>query len=78
MLSLNASYDKTKEGRIQSIQLKHNNTNTYSKVFGLNAARFKAEELCRESLASLKHIAKLGYNTSTLSAFSRYIMKRSD
>ncbi|WVV19859.1 (2E,6E)-farnesyl diphosphate synthase [Candidatus Blochmannia sp. SNP] len=75
--SLNTHNNK-KKGRAQSIQSKHDNSNTYSKVLGLNAARSKAEELYCESLASLKYVAKLGYNTSTLSAFSRYIIKRSD
>ncbi|WP_420022282.1 (2E,6E)-farnesyl diphosphate synthase [Blochmannia endosymbiont of Camponotus sp.] len=73
------AYDNKKGEQVRSIrQSKHDHTNTYSKVLGLNMARSKAEELYYESLTSLKCIAKLGYNTSTLSAFSRYIIKRSD
>ncbi|WHL24875.1 MAG: (2E,6E)-farnesyl diphosphate synthase [Candidatus Blochmannia vicinus] len=75
--SLNV-YDNKKRAQVRSIQSKHDNPNTYSKVFGLSAARSKAEELYFESLTSLKYIAKLGYNTSILSEFSRYIIERSD
>lgn len=50
--------------------------NTYPTLIGLDKARTKTHDLYHESLASLKHIASLGYDITRLVALARYIIER--
>ncbi|AKC60402.1 farnesyl diphosphate synthase [Blochmannia endosymbiont of Camponotus (Colobopsis) obliquus] len=68
--------DKHCDNKQQKNTKKKNNKNTYSTKLGLNIARNKAKNLYYKSLSSLKHINKLGYNTTILSKLARYIIER--
>lgn len=50
--------------------------NTYPTLLGLDMARGKARDLCNKSLASLKSVTLLGYNTDSLVALAHYIIER--
>ncbi|MCR3755809.1 MAG: geranyl diphosphate/farnesyl diphosphate synthase [Sodalis sp. Psp] len=50
--------------------------NTYPALLGLDKAKAKAQDLCHESLSSLKSVAALGYDTITLVSLARYIIER--
>ncbi|AIN47191.1 (2E,6E)-farnesyl diphosphate synthase [Candidatus Palibaumannia cicadellinicola] len=49
---------------------------TYPLLLGLDMARAKAKNLYKESLASLKKIDAIGYNTNMLVKLARYIIER--
>ncbi|NDL64990.1 (2E,6E)-farnesyl diphosphate synthase [Acerihabitans arboris] len=49
---------------------------TYPALLGLDNARARAHDLIQESLASLKHIGDLGYDTSALNALARFVIER--
>lgn len=49
---------------------------TYPALLGLDRAMAKAQDLYHESIASLKCVSALGYDTVTLVSLARYIVER--
>lgn len=54
----------------------HLGKSTYPALLGLDNARAKAHDLIQESLAALKEVDRLGYDTSALNALARFIIER--